>query len=43
MAEDLPNMVKDINLHIQKAHQTPNKITSKTAQIIKKIIAENQR
>lgn len=36
MAENLPNMVKDINLHIQEAHQTQNKITSKTIQIIKK-------
>lgn len=23
IAEDLPKMVKDINLHIQEAHQTP--------------------
>lgn len=34
MVEDLPNMVKDINLHIQEAHQIPNKITSNTTQVI---------
>lgn len=38
MAVDLLNMVKDINLQIQEAHQIPNKTNSKTTQIIIKLL-----
>lgn len=29
MTENFPKLIKDINLHIQKAQQTPNKLNTK--------------